>query len=64
MTNTEAIIYAIETSQTIKEEKHDELIKYLLDLERRYINLLELIREKEKNDKDEQSTIIICKEES
>lgn len=62
MTNTEAIIYAIETSQTIKEEKHDELIKYLLDLERRYINLLELIREK--NDKDEQSTIIICKEES
>lgn len=63
MTNIEAIIYAIETSQTIKEEKHDELIKYLLDLERRYINLLELIREKEKNDKDEQSTIIICKGE-
>lgn len=63
MTNTEAIIYAIETSQTIKEEKHDELIKYLLDLERRYINLLELIREKGKNDKDEQSTIIICKGE-
>ena len=63
MTNTEAIIYAIETSQTIKEEKHDELIKYILDLERRYINLLELIREKEKNDKDERSTIIICKGE-
>lgn len=63
MTNTEAIIYAIETSKTIKEEKHDELIKYLLDLERRYLNLLELIREKEKNDKDEQSTIIICKGE-
>ena len=63
MTNTEAIIYAIETSQTIKEEKHDELIKYLLDLERRYINLLELVREKEKYDKDEQSTIIICEGE-
>lgn len=64
MTNTEAIIYAIETSQTIKEEKHDELIKYLLGLERRYINLLELVREKEQYDKDEQSTIIICKGES
>lgn len=63
MTNTEAIIYAIETSQTIKEEKHDELIKYLLDLERRYINLLELVREKEKNDIEKKSTIIICEGE-
>lgn len=63
MTNTEAIIYAIETSQTIKEEKHDELIKYLLDLERRYINLLELVREKEKLDIERKSTIIICKGE-
>lgn len=63
MTNTEAIIYAIETSKTIKEEKHDELIKYLLDLERRYINLLELVREKEKLDTEGESTIIICKGE-